>query len=64
MDISIPNYCISRKDATVIGQNGIAVYIYNYFVEITHKRQDLESGLVKCTWLELIPNMNAPNSYV
>ena len=28
MDINIPDYCISRKDATVTGQNGIAVYTY------------------------------------
>ena len=35
LDINIPNYCISKKDSTVIGQTGIAVYIYNSIADIT-----------------------------
>ena len=60
-DISIPNYCISRKDSLVIGQTGIAVYIHNSIADITHRRQDLESDLVGCIWLELKPSTSAPN---
>ena len=59
-DINIPNYCISRKDSIVIGQTGIAVYIHNSIADITHRRQDLESDLVECIWLELKPSTNAP----
>ncbi len=60
-DISIPNYCISRKDSIAIGQTGIAVYIHNSIADITHRRQDLESDLVECIWLEVTPSTNAPN---
>ena len=63
-DINIPNYCISRKDSTVIGQTGIAVYIHCCIADITHRRQDLESDLVECIWLELKPSTNAPNIFV
>ena len=52
------NYCISRKDSK---QTGIAVYIHNSIADITHRRQDLESDLVECIWLELKPSTNAPN---
>ena len=62
-DISIPNYCISRKDSLVIGQTGIAVYIHNSIADITHRRQDLESDLVECIWLELKPSTSAPNIF-
>ena len=62
-DINIPNYCISRKDSIVIGQTGIAVYIHNSIADITHRRQDLESDLVECIWLELKPSTNAPNIF-
>ena len=55
-DINIPNYCISRKDSTVIGQTGIAVYIHNSIADITHRRQDF----VECIWLELKPSTNTP----
>ena len=58
-DNKIPNYCISRNDSTVIGQIGIAVYTYNSIADITHRRQDLESDLVECIWLELKPGTNA-----
>ena len=57
----MPNYCISRKDSVVIGQTGIAVYLHNSIADITHRRQDLESDLVECIWLELKPSTNAPN---
>ena len=60
-DINVPNYCVSRRDSIVIGQTGIAVYIHNSIADITHRRQDLESDLVDCIWLELKPNTNAPN---
>ena len=63
-DVNIPNYCISRKDSLVIGQTGIAVYIHNSIADITHRRQDLESDLVECIWLELKPNTNASNIFV
>ena len=63
-DVSIPNYCISRKDSLVIGQTGIAVYIHNSIADITHRRQDLESDLVECIWLELKPSTSAPNIFV
>ena len=63
-DINIPNYCISRKDSIVIGQNGIAVYIHSSVADITHRRQDLESDLVECIWLELKPSTNAPNIFI
>ena len=63
LDINIPNYCISRKDSIAIGQTGIAVYIHNSIADITHRRQDLESGLVECIWLELKPSTNAPNIF-
>ena len=59
-DINIPHYCISRKDSTVIGQTGIAVYIHNSVADITHRSQDLESGLVECIWLELKPSTIKP----
>ena len=59
-NINIPNYCISRKDSTVIRQTGIAVYIHNSIPDITHRRQDLESDLVECISLELKANTNAP----
>ena len=62
--INVPNYCISRKDSTVIGQTGIAVYIHNSSADITHRRQDLESDLVECIWLEMKPSTNAPNIYL
>ena len=52
-DINIPNYCILRKYSIVIGQAGIAVYIHNSIANIAHRRQDLESDLVECIWLEL-----------
>ena len=58
-DNNIPNYCISRNGSTVIGQIGIAVYIRNSIADITHRRQDLESDLVECIWLELKPSTNA-----
>ena len=64
LDINIPNYCISRKDSIAIGQTGIAVYIHNSIADITHRRQDLESGRVECIWLELKPSTNAPNIFV
>ena len=60
-DINVPNYCISRKDSVVIGETGIAVYIHNSVADITHRRQDLESDLVECIWLELKSSTNAPN---
>ena len=60
-DINVPNYCISRKDSIAIGQTGIAVYIHNSIADITHRRQDLESDLVECIWLEVTPSTNAPN---
>ena len=63
-DINIPNYCISRKDSLVIGQTGIAVYIHKPIADITHRRQDLESDLVECIWLELKPSTSAPNIFV
>ena len=63
-DINIPNYCISRKDSIVIGQAGIAVYIHNSIADITRRRQDLESDLVECIWLELKASTNAPNIFV
>jgi len=63
-DIKIPNYCVSRKDSIVIEQTGTAVYIHNSIADITHRRQDLESDLVECIWLELKPNTNAPNIFV
>jgi len=63
-DINIPNYCISRKDLLVIGQTGIAVYIHNSIADITHRRQDLESDLAECIWLELKPSTSAPNIFV
>ena len=63
-DINIPNYCISRKDSLVTGQTGIAVYIHNSVADITHRRQDLESDLVECIWLELKPSTSAPNIFV
>ena len=47
-----------------IGQTGIAVYIHNSIADITHRRQDLESDLVECIWLELKPSTNAPNTFV
>ena len=62
-DINIPNYCISRKDSIAIGQTGIAVYIHNSIADITHRRQDFESDLVECIWLELKPSTNARNIY-
>ena len=52
-DIKIPNYCVSRKDSIVIEQTGTAVYIHNSIADITHRRQDLESDLVECIWLEI-----------
>ena len=63
-DINIPNYCISRKDLLVIGQTGIAVYIHNSIADITHRRQDLESDLAECIWLELKPSTSALNIFV
>ena len=63
-DINFPNYCISRKDSTVIGQTGIAVYIHNSIAEIIHRRQDFESDLVECIWLELKSSTNAPNIFL
>ena len=63
-DINIPNYCISRKDYIVIGQTGIAVYTHDSIADITHRRQDLESHLVECIWLELKPSTSAPNIFV
>ena len=63
-DINVPDYCISRKDSTVIGQTGIAVYIHGSIADITHRRQDLKSDLVECIWLELKPSTNAPNIFV
>ena len=60
-DINIPNYCISRKESLVIGQTDIAVYIHNSIADITHRRQDFESDLVECIWLELKPCTSAPN---
>ena len=59
-DINIPNYCISRKDSTVIGQTGIAVYIHNSIADITHRCHDF----VECIWLELKPSTSAPNMFV
>ena len=63
-DIKISNYCISRKDSTVTGQTGIAVYIHNSIADISHRRQDLERDLVECIWLELKPSTNAPNIFL
>jgi len=63
-DINIPNDWISRKDSTVIGQTGIAVFIHSSIGDITHRRQDLKNYLVGCIWLELKPSMNAPNIFV
>ena len=63
-DINIPNYCISRKESLVIGQTDIAVYIHNSIADITHRRQDFESDLVECIWLELKPSTSAPNIFV
>ena len=63
-DINIPNYCISRKDSLAIGQTGIAVYIHNSIADNTHSRQDLESGLVECIWLELKASTRARNIFV
>ena len=60
-DINIP---ISRKDSLVIGQTGIAVYIHNSIADITHRRQDLESDLVECIWLELKPSTNDPKFFL
>ncbi len=62
-DINIPNYCISRKASIATGQTGIAVYTHNSIANITHRRQDLESDLVECIWLELKPSTNAPNIF-
>ena len=63
-DINNQNYCISRKDSADIGQTGIAVYVHNSITDITQRRQDLESDLVKCIWLELKPSTNAPDIFV
>ena len=35
------------------------MYMHNSIANITQRRQDLESDLVECIWLELKPNMNA-----
>lgn len=61
MDINIPDYCISRKDATVIRQTGIAVYIHNSTADIKHRRQNHESDLVESLCLELKTSMITPN---
>ena len=63
---STPNYnnCISRKGSLAIGQTRIAVYIHNSIADITHRRQDLESDLVECIWLEMKPSTSAPNIFV
>ena len=61
LDINIPNYSISRKDSTVIGQTGIAVHIHNSTADITHRCQDLKSDFVECIWRELNTSTNAPN---
>ena len=37
-DNNVRNYCISRKDSTVIGQTSIAVYIHNSIADIAHRR--------------------------
>ena len=63
-DINIPNYCISRKDSIATGQTGIAVFIHSSIADITHRRQDHESDLVECIWLELKPSTNAPNIFI
>ena len=60
-DVNIPNYCISRKDSTITGHTGIAVYIHNSIADFTHRRQDLESDRVECIWFELKPSTKAPN---
>ena len=63
-DINVPDYCISRKDSLLIEQTGVVVYIHNSIADITHRRQDLESELVECIWLELKPSTSAPNIFV
>ena len=60
-DINIPNYFVTRKDSTVVGQTGLAVYIYISIANIAYRRQDLENHHVECIWIEVKPNMNAPS---
>ena len=59
--LTFQNIVFREKDSIAIGQTGIAVYIHNSIADITHRRQDLESDLVECIWLELKPSTNAPN---
>lgn len=51
--LEIPNYTIFRRDSTVSGHTGIAVYIHDCIKHLTIRRFDLESVTVESIWFEV-----------
>ena len=51
--IAINNYCVVRRDPSVPGQTGIAVYLHQSLSGVARRRTDLETDEVECVWIEL-----------
>ena len=62
--IAIPNYSIIRRDPTIPGETGIAVYIHLDIKHLIQRRYDLESKEVECIWVELKSSPSSPSLLV
>ena len=62
--IAIPGYTVVRRDASVAGETGLAVYIHDSIQPFVTRRLDLESSHVECIWLELKPSPQSPSVMV
>ena len=58
--LSIPDYVIHRRDATLPGHTGIAVYVHSSIAKSVKRRKDLESKHIEILWLELKTNKASP----
>lgn len=58
--IAIPNYSILRRDPSVQGETGVAVYIHYSVKHITRRRRDLETCDVECIWIEIKQSKSLP----
>ena len=63
--LTFQNIVFREKDSIAIGTDWYWQYTYTtLLLDITHRRQDLESDLVECIWLELKPSTNASNIFL
>ena len=62
--ITIPEYCVFRRDRCKVGETGIAVYVHQSIIKQTMRRKDLEPEDVECLWLELKLHHNSSSLFI